>query len=291
MRLRTRFSLALALVFLLSLVIAGAVSYVMLHRQAREVVEQRIELLMSTARAIRSYTVSEVRPNLAKSGIEDLFKPQSVPAYAAIATLGRLPDRYAEYSYREAANNPTNPKDKAEDWEAEIIRRFQADASLQRLVGERPGKSGPVMYVAHPIRITDKACLACHSDPDIAPPSLLKKYGAQNGFGWKMNEVVAAQIGAVPAAVPIARANQAILVFVGLLAAVFLLVFLVLNWMLSRLIVNPITRMANDADKVSTGDFNVEEFPEAGDTEVGRLGLSFNRMRRSLEQAMRMIDR
>jgi HAMP domain-containing protein len=102
---------------------------------------------------------------------------------------------------------------------------------------------------------------------------------------------VAAQIGAVPAAVPIARANQAILVFVGLLAAVFLLVFLVLNWMLSRLIVNPITRMANDADKVSTGDFNVEEFPEAGDTEVGRLGLSFNRMRRSLEQAMRMIDR
>ena len=51
MRLRTRFSLALALVFLLSLVIAGAVSYVMLHHQAREVVEQRIELLMSTARA------------------------------------------------------------------------------------------------------------------------------------------------------------------------------------------------------------------------------------------------
>ncbi len=291
MKLRTRFSLVLALVFLLSLVLAGAVSYFMLHRQAREVVESRVELLMSTARAIRGYTVSEVRPNLAKTSIDDMFKPQSVPAYAAIATLDRLSEEYTEYSYREAALNPTNPKDKAADWEAELIRRFQAEPDLKRIVGERPGKSGPVMYVASPIRITDQACLACHSDPDIAPPSLLKKYGAQNGFGWKMGEVVAAQIGAVPAAVPITRANQAVLLFVGLLAGVFFLVFLVLNWMLSRLIVNPITRMANDADKVSTGNFDVDEFPEGEDSEVGRLGLSFNRMRRSLEQAMRMIDR
>jgi protein-histidine pros-kinase len=291
MKLRTRFSLALALVFLLSLVLAGAVSYLVLHQQARAVVEERIELLMSAASAIRGYTVSEVRPNLAKTSIDDLFKPQSVPAYAAIATLDRLPAEYDEYSYREAALNPTNPKDKAEAWEAEIIRRFEAEPGLTRVIGERPGKSGPVMYVASPIRMTNKDCLACHSDPDIAPPSLIRKYGAQNGFGWKMNEVVAAQIGSVPAAVPIARANQAVLLFVGLLAAVFALVFLVLNWMLSRFIVTPITRMANDADKVSTGNFEVDEFPEREDTEVGRLGLSFNRMRRSLEQAMKMIDR
>lgn len=289
MKLRTRFSIALALVFLLSLFLAGVVSYFMLHRQAREVVEARVELMMNAARAVRGYTVQEVRPNLKKLAVNDLFLPQSVPAYAAVSTLTRLPVQYKDYSYREAAINPTNPADRAADWEAEIIKRFAADPNLERIVGERQGANGQLVYVASPIRITDPACLACHSDPDIAPPQLLKKYGPQNGFGWKLNEVVAAQIGSVPTSVPVSRANHAVQVFVGLLAAVFLFVFLVLNLMLSRLIVNPITRMAADADKISTGDFDVEEFPESEKTEMGRLGLSFNRMRRSLQQAMRMI--
>jgi hypothetical protein len=48
--------------------------------------------------------------------------------------------------------------------------------------------------------------------------------------------------------------------------------------------------MSQAADKISTGDFNEPEFNEKGKDEVAVLGSSFNRMRRSLEKAMQMID-
>ena len=74
------------------------------------------------------------------------------------------------------------------------------------------------------------------------------------------------------------------------LAAVFVMVFVVLNLLLSWLIIQPVSRMSAAADKISTGDFDQPEFAEAGSDEVAVLASSFNRMRRSLEKAMQMID-
>ena len=74
------------------------------------------------------------------------------------------------------------------------------------------------------------------------------------------------------------------------LCGVFAVLYIVLNVMLSRIIIRPITDMARIADEVSVGNFEISEFAETRRDEVGRLGASFNRMRRSLEQAMGMID-
>jgi protein-histidine pros-kinase len=90
---------------------------------------------------------------------------------------------------------------------------------------------------------------------------------------------------------PIRNARQAFATFMGSLVAVFVVVFLTLNVMLSRMIVRPIARMSRAADQVSTGDFKVAEFSERGRDEVARLGRAFNRMRRSLEKAMQLIER
>jgi HAMP domain-containing protein len=73
------------------------------------------------------------------------------------------------------------------------------------------------------------------------------------------------------------------------LCGTFLFSFLVLNVLLTRLINRPILHLARAADAVSTGDFDIPEFPESRTDEIGQLGVSFNRMRRSLEEAMRMI--
>jgi protein-histidine pros-kinase len=90
-------------------------------------------------------------------------------------------------------------------------------------------------------------------------------------------------------AVPIRNAERAFYTFMGSLAAVFGLVFLVLNLMLSRMIVQPISRMSHAADHVSTGNFEIPEFAEAGKDEIALLGRAFNRMRRSLQKALQMI--
>jgi protein-histidine pros-kinase len=95
----------------------------------------------------------------------------------------------------------------------------------------------------------------------------------------------------VPMALPIKNADDAFKVFMGSLAAIFVVTFLVLNLMLSLMILRPITRMSAAADKISTGDFNVPEFGAGGKDEIGRLGTSFNRMRRSLQKALKLIER
>lgn len=64
----------------------------------------------------------------------------------------------------------------------------------------------------------------------------------------------------------------------------------VLNLMLSWLIIRPIHQLSQAADRISTGDFQEPEFVEKGKDEVAVLGSSFNRMRRSLERPMQMID-
>ena len=119
---------------------------------------------------------------------------------------------------------------------------------------------------------------------------MVKLYGGNNGFGWKLNEVIGAQIVSVPMSLPIEKAESAFLTFMASLAGVFAVLFIILNMMLSVLIVRPIRRMSAAADKISVGELDIPELSESGKDEVAVLGKSFNRMRRSLEKAISLID-
>ena len=289
MGLRLKFNLVLLAVFLAGFGVAGYISHELLHRHAREQVLGEVRLVMEAALAIRGYTVAQVKPHLVPL-MDKQFLPQTVPAYAATETLGELHKKYPNYDYKEATLNPTNPRDRAADWEADLVNAFRNRADSKEISGQRDTPTGPSLYIAHPIRIESAACLPCHSTPDVAPASMVKIYGSANGFGWKLNEVVGAQVVSVPMSVPLENADQAFRTFMMSLAAVFVAVFVVLNVMLSWLIIGPVSRMSAAADKVSTGDFDQPEFPEKGSDEVAVLASSFNRMRRSLEKAMQMID-
>jgi len=289
MGLRLKFNLVLLAVFLAGFAVAGYISHELLNRHAREQVLGEARLVMEAALAVRGYTVAQVKPHLVPL-MDKQFLPQTVPAYAATETLGELHKKYPNYNYKEATLNPTNPRDRAADWEADLVNEFRNRGDSKEITGQRDTPTGPSLYIAHPIRIESAACLPCHSTPDVAPASMVKIYGPANGFGWKLNEVVGAQVVSVPMSVPLDNADQAFRTFMASLAAVFVAVFVVLNVMLSWLIIGPVSRMSAAADKVSTGDFDQPEFPEKGSDEVAILASSFNRMRRSLEKAMQMID-
>ena len=289
MGLRLKFNIVLLAVFLIGFAIAGMVSRQLLEDNARDEVVRDARLMMEAALAVRGYTVDQIKPKLDPMLAEE-FLPQTVPAFAATETLHSVQKKYPGYSYKEAVLNPTNPRDRTTDWESDIVNQFRNDEQTQELISERTAATGRVLYIAKPIKISNAACLACHSEPAAAPPTLIRQYGESNGFGWKHNEVVGAQVVTVPMDVPVHNAERALRAFLLSLAGVFLLVFVVLNVMLSWLIVHPIRRMAAAADQVSTGDFDVPEFNEKGKDEVAVLGGAFNRMRRSLDKAMQMID-
>ena len=137
------------------------------------------------------------------------FHAQSVPAFAATEIFNYLREKYPEYSYKEAALNPTNPRDRSTDWEADIINQFRNNADQKDDAGSRDTPNGQAMWYARPIKINNESCLKCHNTPNDAPPEMLKQYGLANGFGWKLNEVIGAQIVSVPLATPLSMAETA----------------------------------------------------------------------------------
>ena len=290
MGLRLKFNIVLALVFAAGMATSAWVSHELLQRNAKQEVLRNAGLMMEAALAIRGYTVKHVKPHL-DSQLAQTFLPPAVAAFAATETFNALRVKYPDFFYKEAALNPTNPRDRAVDWESDVVNAFRNTADLPEITGERDTAAGRMLYIARPIQIKDPACLACHSVPSAAPASMIKLYGESNGFGWKHMEVIGAQGVSVPMDLPIRNANNAFKLFMGSLGAIFVVTFLVLNVMLSVMIIRPIRNMSAAADKISTGDFDVPEFSKSGKDEIGKLGTSFNRMRRSLQKALKLIER
>ena len=288
MGLRLKFNLVLLAVMLAALAGAAVAARQMLQDNARAEVVREARLMLEAAAAVRSYTIDHVRPHLVQQ-MAEVFLPPTVPAFAATEAINNLRRHYGDYSYKEATLNPTNPRNRTVDWEADVVQQFRQYPDRGEIIAERQAAAGRSLFIARPIQVTHAACLQCHSTPAVAPASLLRLYGDANGFGWKQGEIVGAQIVSVPMDVPLAHAERTFAAFLLVLGVVFLLTFLALNLMLGALILRPVRRMSLAADRVSTGDFAEPEFTERGTDELAVLRSSFNRMRRSLEKAMQMI--
>lgn len=289
MSLTAKFNLVLLAVFSLGLAVTAYVSHAILQANARTEVIERAGLMMESALAVRGYTINEIRPLLAKQ-MEQTFLPQTVPAYAATQSFNAIRARHPEYAYKEATLNPTNPQNRPVAWEEDIIMEFRNHADRSEIIGSRETPTGDSLYLARPIQITNPGCLTCHSTVQAAPETLLARYGNANGFGWKLNEVVGAQIVSVPMSLPFEKARQAFNTFMISLVSVFAVLIIILNVMLRVVVVSPVKRMSHIADQISKGDLEAEELSERGKDEISVLAASFNRMRRSLEKAITMLE-
>jgi HAMP domain-containing protein len=289
MGLKAKFNLAMLVAFLVGLALAAAMSWRIVQDNARREVLQEAAIMMAQASAIRDYTAKEIEPLLADQ-IKLRFLPHTVPSWAAQTNLRTMAKQFPDYTYKEAALNPTNPADRATDWESGIIAEFARTPTLTEFTSTRDSPTGPLLSISRPIRITDKDCLVCHSTPAAAPSSMIDLYGSANGFGWKLGDVIGAQIVSVPMRVALDRAADAFKVSLAGLAAVFVVIIVLLNLLLHFVIVKPIRTMSAIASEISLGNMAAPEFQVRGRDEIASLAESFNRMRRSLANAMKMLE-
>jgi protein-histidine pros-kinase len=289
MKLLVKFNLMFLLVMALGLAVSGWISRSLLQANAQEEVLNQARLLMEKAIAVRGYTSGQIT-KLLETQMKYEFLPQSVPSYSAVEVLSTLQKKYPDFAYKEAALNPTNPRDRAVDWEVDVVNQFRSNATMTESIGQRATATGPSLFIARPLRITNPTCLQCHSSVEAAPKTMIDRYGPNNGFGWQLNEVIGAQIISVPMSLPLQRAEDTFKVFMASQVAVFLAVGLALNLMVWLLIVRPVTRLSSLADRVSQGDLEAPEFDSGSKDEIGTLAASFTRMRTSVVQAMRMLD-
>lgn len=282
-----RINLILLAAFALSMLAIALVVNALLRENATREVLAQAGLMVDSAMAIRSYTESEIGPLLTEK-MATAFRPQSVPFYAATQNFLMLHKKHPDYSYKEATLNPTNPRDRATDWEADIVERFRNDPNATQITGVRDTPLGRTLYLARPIR-ADPGCLGCHGLPAAAPATMLARYGSDNGFGWQPHEVVGAQLVTVPFASAEASARRVRRGVLTAIAAMFAGMLLVVNVSLYVLVIRPVRRIARIADQVSLGDTSAGEFPARGGREVAALAVALNRMRKSLDKALRML--
>ncbi len=287
MRLLLKFNLILILVFGSSVALAGYFSHQFLERSARSQVLEQARLMMGAAGGMRTYTSEQVGPLLNGQRGRG-FLPQVVPAYSAAEVFTYLRATYPDYSYKEASLNPTNVRDRAADWEADVIQIFRDHPQKQEFSAERETPAGRVLFLAKPLFV-DMSCLQCHSTPDKAPPAMIKIYGADHGFGWNVGEAIAVQLVSVPMAIPLKIADQAFKGLMLSLGGISLLTLIVLDLAVALVVIRPVTRLSSTADRISTGDLNVPEIPVTGSDEIADLARSFNRMYLSLVKAIRML--
>ena len=289
MGLKTKFNLVLLAAFAIGLAVAAWLADAVTQYDAKQEVLAQAALMEQQAAAISDYTNREVAPLLADQ-LKVRFLPQTIPFSVSQAVFRILQSHYPNYEYREPALNPTNPADRPADWQADIIESFRREPALTRLVTERDTPLGRLLSVSEPIRVDDKSCLACHSTPAAAPPTMIDLYGTTGGFGWHLGETVAAQIVTVPMRLAITRAHDAFILFMAELASVFLLMLVLMNVLLHFAVLRPVRLLSSMASDVSLGNLDGPEYPVRGRDEIASLAESFNRMRRSLASAMKMLD-
>jgi methyl-accepting chemotaxis protein len=289
MKLLAKFNLIVLVLFGLGGWLISQVAFTFLINDARRQVLQQAELMMASARAVREYTTSNVAPLLSHRLRGAEFHPETVPAFSASATFTRLRERYPEYGYKEASLNPTNLQNRVSDWEADVIRTMREHPDQQQIVGERDSATGRSMYLAMPLKVA-ASCLECHGVPATAPATMTALYGTANGFGWKQDEIIAAQIVSVPMSVPIQIATAAYRRLLIYLVSILFATLVVLDATLYWLVIRPLTLVSRTADRISKGERDVRALPVRGKDEIAILTASFNRMQVSLAKALRMLE-
>lgn len=290
-KISTKFNLFVIIIFIIGILLSGLTFWKTLEQRAEANVSSKALVLMETINAVRNYTQDRVNP-LLKERIEteSKFTPEAIPTFAArevFEYFRKNPD-YVQFIFKDAAPNPTNLRDRADEFETKLVEEFQEQGSLQKS-GWREFYEGDVFYVARPFTVKQQSCLKCHSTPSKAPQSLLTAYGTENGFGWELNQIVAAQVVYVPAEEILASVRRSFVTTLGILAGTFIVIIFSLNFFLKRFVILRIQKIARIAQAISRGDLKAD-FAEDSKDEIGLLVIAFNRMRSSIEVAMKLLN-
>ena len=275
LRLGTQFTLLLTLIFLGGIILSGITLSEAMQRKAEDEIITKAEILTQTMNAVRSYTSEHITP-LLQDQLETspTFVREVVPAFSAREVFEnfRHQPEYRNFFYKEATLNPTNYKDKANEFETNLVEQFRKQPNLTKLSGYRNIAGANQFYTARPLQVKSASCLQCHSRPSVAPKSQIVSFGGENGFDWRLNEIVAAQTVYVPSDEVFAKGHQYLALAMGIFVSIFAAVVLLINGLLKWRVIHPINQLTAIARSL-TGRMTTEQisqFESSHITQVAR---------------------
>jgi len=117
MKIGTRVSLNLIIVFIVGILISGIALSNVLDRKAQSEINTKAVALMGMNNSIRNYTNERVQPLLMpKVEVQDNFIAEAIPSFSVreVFEYFRKNSEYANFLYKDETLNQTNLRDKAD---------------------------------------------------------------------------------------------------------------------------------------------------------------------------------
>lgn len=137
---------------------------------------------------------------------KDFYVPQALSSTYIVRTMHSLYNEERKTRglrpvyYKLAANNPRNPVNKADEWEAKKIRLFNENPEIKEQQEIVTVNGQKYLYYAVPFLKNQQHCLRCHGEPEDAPVGLRKMYPGEGGFHEKLGEIRAIESMRIPIA-------------------------------------------------------------------------------------------
>ena len=176
---KIRVGLLLNLIVGVLFIIAAGVIVLLVNYEARQqaLVEakSKARILLDHNLATHTYFSHNLKPALFEwtepFRSDDYFDPTWMSSTYAVREI----DQYfksmspAEYYYKEGAINARSPKNEADLYEQEFIKRLNSDPNLVEASDIRFVNGQPYFVTLRRGEMMEESCLRCHSTPELAP--------------------------------------------------------------------------------------------------------------------------
>ena len=292
MELITKINIIFSGIFIIGLFIIGPILYRIEMTKAKHEVSHEAEIISSLAAAVREYTSEKIWPYFIKLGSDDSEESlfiQMIPDYVANSVFGIFAQKFPKYTYKAVAMDPTNPDNRPNGLEVDAIRYYQRNPEAARMSYNVKIKEENFLCLTYPLKVNDKRCLTCHSDPKILPKSRLERYGAVNGMHWKLGEIVGMQLVSIPMSRPYQKARESLITIFVSIISIFTLMFISLNVLLSKWIVEPFEKTTKIIEDISLGKDVNDDFPKPLNKEMKNMISAIKRLKTSMRKMLSHI--
>jgi methyl-accepting chemotaxis protein len=278
-----RFRRSIIWLYVVTIAISIPIVYFTTQHQVYAEANKELSLLVDMVASVREYIAKDVRPGLLQA---NMFESPAISSTVTTSVVaGRFKEKRPDYYIKVASDNPLSQKNLPEPLETELLAKFRADKELKGITEVGEIKGNTFLVSARP-SIAHQECMICHGDPKKAPMPVTSKYGMTSGYNYQPDSVV----GTIGVGVPLADVNTLVmqrgLVVVGIITVIFSLIFIIINALVKKTILSPITSITEAAIVLSKGDLDREINIKQDGSEIGELANSFELLRRSLKWTM-----
>ena len=285
MTLRVQINLIVAAVALPALLLLAFVLNNTAAASARAASGREAALLTALADTTARYVTDNVEPIVTTGNQRNLvFVPAATPFYAVQVEADLLQKRIPGVTLHRVVMDPVGAADRPDAWERQMIASLRATSDPRPVTVEQRTHGGERLLLVTPLTFSRGICATCYTSRGDAPPGVLDVFGTYPGFAFHQGEIVGITVASVP------LRKTSFWISIGVLLAFAFVLWSAFNIALQRCLLQPLDNVASIAEQVSLGQPSVAEFEEARSDEIGVVTRAFNRLRRSMESAIMLVD-